>query len=119
MTTSQLLTCNCAHDKSHLDLITNQNLIKSNLKELEKNFEELLRSNFADKQNMNRVLLNTKKYSVHKKALEELVKIFPENKIFARLTQGFNEIFQDLLTECKVGKEKCDNFDILSSSKLL
>lgn len=82
---------------------------------LERNLDELLKS--LNQEDKNKMIINSKKYSMYKKIFEEVIKVLPPyGKILERVLIGFNEVIANLATDNKVMSEKCKNFDSLSNS---
>ncbi len=101
-------TCGC--EKS------NKNIMKHIL-DMELNLEELIR-NVKEDPNKSESFNITRKFSIYKKIFEDVANLFPEySKIYYKISNGFNGVFNDLMNESRVYKEKSENYEMLTSSK--
>ena len=83
------------------------------------NLDELLR-NIKEDSNKTESLNITRKFNIYKKIFEDVGNQYPDqSKIFYRILNGFNSVFNDLMNESRVYKEKSENYEMLTQSTKL
>jgi hypothetical protein len=85
--------------------------------EIELNLDDHLKSIKEDPNKLESLNI-TRKFNIYKKIFEDVANLYPEHsKIYYRILNGFNGVFNDLMNESRIFKEKSENHEILTQSK--
>lgn len=109
------------NDNNNRNLINDNNQLK-NISEIENSLDHFISLSKNENLNENnKSLTNVKHYKGYKKFFKEIIKNYHSDHgaVFDKILQGFEDVINNLIAECKLSKEKSENYEILLNSKII